>query len=231
MAELLKMSELVARSGVEKSTIQHYLREGLLPGPAARPHRNMAYYSPVLVERIGLIRQLQTKQRLPLGKIKKLLGDHENVDEVRRWLVNQDLAPEPVSQPVARRTLLAESGLTREQLDRLESMKFLRPTRKGRQVLYSPNDVAVVRAIAVMWRAGLSEKNGFELDDMLFYLENMRNLVFEELALFTRVMGKAPRDEIVALAEAGLDGTSSLLLGLRRRILLDLVQGDVADDC
>ncbi len=44
MAELLKMSELVTRAGVEKSTIQHYLREGLLPAPAARPHRNIAYY-------------------------------------------------------------------------------------------------------------------------------------------------------------------------------------------
>jgi len=231
MAELLKMSELVARSGVEKSTIQHYLREGLLPGPAKRPHRNMAYYSPSLVERIGLIRQLQTEQRLPLGRIKQLLVDHTNTDEVRRWLARQDLFPEPVTEPVTRTELLARTGLSRADLDRLEELKFLRPTRKGRTVLYSPNDVAVVQSVAAMRRAGLNEENGFAIDDMLLYWDCMRSLVMDEFALLSRAMGDAPQKKLLALGEAGLEGTATLLLALRRRILLDLLaEGEDEDD-
>ena len=61
MAELLRMGELVERAGVERSTIQHYLREGLLPQPAERPHRNMAYYSADLVERIALVVALRRR--------------------------------------------------------------------------------------------------------------------------------------------------------------------------
>ena len=106
MAELLKMSELVERAGVEKSTIQHYLREGLLPEPAERPHRNMAYYSADVVERIALIKQLQTERRLPLARIKQLLVDHESLGEVRRWLDSHVDSPEPITQPVSRRQAL-----------------------------------------------------------------------------------------------------------------------------
>ena len=224
MAELLKMSELAERAGVEKSTIQHYLREGLLPEPAARPHRNMAYYSADLVERIALIKQLQTERRLPLRRIKQLLADQRGLDEVRRWLDNHALAPEPVTQPVARNPLLAETGLTRGQLDRLEELRFLRPVRKGRSILYTPNDVAVVRSVAAMRRAGLREENGLALDDLCVYMDAMRSLLVEELALFSRILGKVSRAKVVELAESGLEGTSALLLALRRRLVLDLLE-------
>lgn len=226
MGELLKMSDLVARSGVEKSTIQHYLREGLLPEPAERPHRNMAYYSPAVVERIGLIRKLQNEQRLPLSKIKQLLAGHSSTAELRYWLGRQDLVPEPVTQPVSRGELLSQSGIGSSQLDRLEQLGFLRPTREAQSRLYSPNDVAVVRSVAAMRRAGLNEDNGFQLDDMLLYLDAMRRLVMEELALFSRAMDDAGREKIVELAEAGIEGTTGLLLGLRRRIQLDLLVED-----
>jgi DNA-binding transcriptional MerR regulator len=226
VGELLKMSDLVARSGVEKSTIQHYLREGLLPEPAERPHRNMAYYSPAVVERIGLIRKLQNEQRLPLSKIKQLLAGHSSTAELRYWLARQDLVPEPVTQPVGRDELLSQTGIGSSQLDRLEQLGFLRPTREDQWLLYSPNDVAVVRSVAAMRRAGLNEDNGFQLDDMLLYLDAMRGLVMEELALFSRAMGDAGREKIVELAEAGIEGTTGLLLGLRRRIQLDLLVED-----
>lgn len=226
MSELLKMSDLVARTGVEKSTIQHYLREGLLPEPAERPHRNMAYYSPAVVERIELIRKLQHEQRLSLSKIKQLLADHSSAGELRYWLARQDLVPEPVTSPVGRDELLLQSGLDSAELDRLEQLGFLRPTREEQSLLYSPNDVAVVRSVAAMRRAGLNEDSGFVLDDMLIYLDAMQKLVVEELALFSRAMGEEGREKIVELAEAGIEGTTGLLLGLRRRILLDLLLED-----
>ena len=224
MSELLKMSELAERAGVEKSTIQHYLREGLLPEPSLRPHRNMAYYSADLVERIGLIKQLQTERRLPLRTIKQLLMDQRGLGEVRRWLERHALLPEPVASPMPRAELLAATGLSRDVLDRLEALRFVRPTRRGRAVLYSTNDVAVARSIAAMRDAGLDESNGFALDDLQIYMDAMRSLLVDELALFSRVLGVVSREQVAKLAESGLEGTSALLQALRQRLVLDLLE-------
>ncbi|MCP4004077.1 MAG: MerR family transcriptional regulator [bacterium] len=223
MTELLKMKELVARTGVEKSTIQYYLREGLLPEPSARPHRNMAYYSTDLVDRIGLIKQLQTQRNLPLAQIKTLLESHQNLASLREWMDSQPSSPEPVTEPMGRTALLRETGLSGSQLDQLEEMCFLRPARRARKIEYSPNDVTVVRAVAAMRKAGLNEDAGFEIDNLLLYMDTMRSLVFDELALFSRVLGKLPREEILSLAESGMAGTNSLLFALRRRLFMDLV--------
>ncbi|MDP6978374.1 MAG: MerR family transcriptional regulator [Myxococcota bacterium] len=224
MAELLKMGELAARTGVEKSTIQHYLREGLLPGPAHRPHRNMAYYSADLVERIGLIRELQTRRSLSLARIRDLLADHQSLDAVRRWLDQQELNIEPSARPVGRKALRQETGLRPEELERLEALGFVRPRKQGRGVRYSATDSATVRSVGAMRRAGLNEENGFELEHMAIYLDSMRRLLAEELDLFSSVLGKASRSQTIALAEAGLEGTSALLVALRRRVIMDLLE-------
>src|SRR5438105_1484381 len=41
--DLIRIGELARRAGVNRGTVQHYLREGLLPRPV-KTHRNMAYY-------------------------------------------------------------------------------------------------------------------------------------------------------------------------------------------
>ena len=54
-------------------------------------------------------------------------------------------------------------------------------------------------------------------------MDAMRSLVFDEIALFSRVLGKLPKEEVLAMAEAGMEGTHSLLFALRRRLFMDLV--------
>jgi DNA-binding transcriptional MerR regulator len=71
-AQGLRMKELVAATGVPKSTILHYLNEELLPEPV-RTSRNMAYYSPDSVERIIFIKVMQGKYRLSLAIIRQIL--------------------------------------------------------------------------------------------------------------------------------------------------------------
>ena len=117
MAELLKISQLAVRAGVEKSTIQHYIREGLLPTPVHRPHRNMHYYSADLVPRIKLIRELQARRNFPLAKIREVLADEKlsdegGVEQIRSYLYSSP-APLDLSQakPVSRTRLDEESGM------------------------------------------------------------------------------------------------------------------------
>lgn len=76
---LLKIGELAERAGVSPGTIRHYLREGLLPKPL-KTSRNMAWYSPQLVDRIELIKRLQEERFMPLRVIRKVIeGDPERV--------------------------------------------------------------------------------------------------------------------------------------------------------
>ena len=224
MAELLKISELAARAGVVKSTIQHYLREGLLPPPVKRPHRNMAYYSAELVDRIRLIKELQTRRNLPLRRIKALLADEKGTAEIRAYLYSQPPALQTAGdKQLSRDQLIRDSGFTAEHLDKLEGLGFIGSVRKGRKHMYASTDVAIVHALASMSKAGLSKKNGFAFDELTFYVDAMRALIFQEVSVFARVMDKLPRKKIIGLARSGLEGTSSLLLALRRKAFLDLL--------
>ena len=58
-----------------------------------------------------------------------------------------------------------------------------------------------------------------------------RELIGQEVAAFTKVMDKLPRHEVLALARTGLEGTSRLLVALRKRVFLDLLgEMGVADE-
>jgi DNA-binding transcriptional MerR regulator len=221
--ELLKISQLAAKSGVEKSTVQHYIRMQLLPEPVSRPHKNMAYYSSDLVERIRLIKEMQTRYYLPLAKIKAILDDHEGVDEIRTFLAASSLALGE-SRDASQEDLIQETGLSKANLERIEELGFIRSTTDDDGTVgYKAADVEIARAIASMQAAGLNRENGFLIEDMGFYLEKTRELIGQEVAAFTKVMDKLPRGEVIALARAGLEGTNRLLVALRKRVFLDLL--------
>ena len=70
---LVKMSKLAKLAEVPAPTIKHYIRQGLLPGPAKRTSRNMAYYDARLAERVRTIKELQQRHFLPLRLISDIL--------------------------------------------------------------------------------------------------------------------------------------------------------------
>lgn len=74
----LRMAQLVARSGVPKSTILYYLSEGLLPEPQ-RPKPNVALYDPICVDLIQYIKAAQEIHRYPMSwirdNVKSIMAD------------------------------------------------------------------------------------------------------------------------------------------------------------
>ena len=229
MPKLLKIGQLATKAGVEKSTVQHYIRTGLLPEPVKKPHRNMAYYDGELVERIRLIKEMQTRYYLPLKRIKSILDDHEGVAEIRRFLASHapvEPSPAQPDEAVARDALLEELALGPEDLERMEEHGFVHAQRRGDRVVYRPADVAILRAVDSMQRAGLNRENGFTIEDMKVYLDTTRDLIGQEVSLFTRAMGRLPRGQVLTMARAGLDGTSRLLIALRRKVFLHPGRGD-----
>jgi DNA-binding transcriptional MerR regulator len=70
----MRLAELSRRSGVSRSSIKFYLREGLVP--AGEPQaRNQARYGERHLERLALIRALREVARLPLDVIARVTGE------------------------------------------------------------------------------------------------------------------------------------------------------------
>ncbi len=69
---LLKISEVAEAAGTSVSTVKFYVKEGLVE-IERKTGKNMAYYSPDSVERVRLIRTLQSEKYYPLAVIKHML--------------------------------------------------------------------------------------------------------------------------------------------------------------
>lgn len=65
----MRISELASRSGVPRSTIHYYLRQGLLHAPL-KTGRTMAYYDSTHLERLKAIRRLLAEKGLPRPSLK-----------------------------------------------------------------------------------------------------------------------------------------------------------------
>ena len=228
MSELLKISELALRSGVQKATVAYYVREGLLPPPVRKPHRNMAYYSSDFVERIKLIKELQAKRFMPLSVIKQLFVDQKGVAEIRAYLTSQAVLPEAgASAKTGRKSKVREAGLSAEEMLTLERIGLVSPDRGGK---LSATDSAIVQAVGLLKKAGMGG-TGFQADELEMYRKAMEDLIHKEITLFAeRVVGKQKRTDVISLARAGLEGTNALLIAVRRKIFLELLQENTAPE-
>lgn len=225
MPELLKISQLAERAGVQKATVAYYIKEGLLPRPARKPHRNMAYYSADSVERIKLIKDLQSKRFLPLAVIKKIVADKKGVEEFRAFVDGGATEPRPAApRSIAASKLMAETGLTAGDLETLTGLGYVRGAKAGGQVVYNSAEAAIARALSRMRKAGLADAGVFGTKELALYKKTMEDLIRKEVALFSeRVVSRMPRNDVLSLARAALEGTNELLIALRRKIYMDFL--------
>ncbi len=72
----LTISELEEKTGIPKSTIRYYVREGLI-APHVKTGKTMAYYTEDEVKRLELIRKLREEEKMPIRFIKDELARFE----------------------------------------------------------------------------------------------------------------------------------------------------------
>ena len=175
------MKELVAATGLPKSTILFYAGQGLLPAPR-KTSPNMAYYDPGCVERIRVIQQMRKRHRLTLSEIKQFLEERGKGSDLGA-LVEFD---EEVFGPGGPRKLLEaeafgrETGLNAGQLEALEQKRLLLPLEKGR---YDAEDLAMGRAYFDAFGLGI------RAEDLVYYAELGEKIVDREMALRNRLTG------------------------------------------
>ena len=169
---LLRMKELVEATGVAKSTLLLYVNKGLLPQPR-RTGPNMAYYLPSSVERVALIKQLQSSHRLPLAAIKGLLRAMDEGKDITTLLKLQEfLFSSPDGQKMDGIALAEATGLTSDQVDGLVSGGLLIPLEDGS---FDHEDAAVARSLAEALARGIDPA------DLAFYSRLGREIVENEL--------------------------------------------------
>ncbi|MHB8067809.1 MAG: MerR family transcriptional regulator [Desulfobaccales bacterium] len=176
----LKMQELVRATGVAKSTILHYLNEGLLPAPV-KTSRNMAYYSPDCVERITFIKVLQGKYRLSLAMIKKFLEEGlsgpelEPILELRSFIFGEPQARELLD----REAFCRATGLTVPELEEWQGAGLLLPLEPDR---FDAEDLAVGRILKGCRELGINP------EEVSYYPRLAREIVDHEMALRNRLI-------------------------------------------
>lgn len=215
---LMKMGELAEASGVPVPTIKHYLREGLLP-EGVKTSRNMAYYPPELVGRIGLIKQLQEERFMPLRAIKAVLD--EDPERARTLLELEDNILERALAVERTRTGAAEVrqryGIPKEVLDRLEELEVLSPNSRG----YSPSDVKIIEAISRFRAGGYDEQIGFTVYDTLRYKTALEELVRQEVEMvMDRLAEEVPPERVVEMLESGAQPLQDLIAALHTKLLV-----------
>lgn len=176
---MLKMKELAEATGVAKSTILLYVREGLLPQPV-KTSPNMAYYDPACIDRISFIKQIQSTHRLPLAAIKGLLKEMDKGRDVAPLLELQSTVFGSSSEKMDAAAFADSAGLSRPELAQLISLNLLIPLESG---LFDSQDLALARQLKSCTDKGLDPET------LEFYPRFARQIVAAEIALrdrFTR---------------------------------------------
>lgn len=175
----LRMKELMAASGLPKSTLLYYVEQGLLPAPV-KTSPNMAYYHPTCVERAAFIKDLQANHRLPLDKIKKLLELRDQGQEVAPLveMLHLIFGPGP-DRLLTLKELCRQSGLSREEVAAWRAASLLRPRQEQG---YDQQDLAMAVSLAGADRRGITPS------DLAFYPRLGREIVAREMKLRQRLI-------------------------------------------
>ena len=193
----LRMNHLVDATGVPKSTILYYLRQGLLPEPY-KSSPNMAYYDPVCVEIIRFIQYMQKKHRLSLNEIRELLekGGPEAHLSAQLQPSESVFGPEYESAKLDAEMLCQAVGLTNDQLQALLQNRLLIPGKPG---VFDEQDLRMAKILVKAFNWGLQP------EDLTFYVDLAEQIIAQEFALRRRVTTNLPVDQEAAVTLQLLD--------------------------
>lgn len=188
----LRMNELVAASGVPKSTILYYLQQGLLPEPVKTSH-NMAYYDPYCITRIRYIQNLQRRHRLSLSEIRQMLETRGEDADLSIYIELNDIifGPSHADELLDATELCRATGLTPGQVQTLIDKKLMMPLTDGR---FDRDDVRMGQIYALILSNGLDEQ------DLTYYVDLGEKVVDHEMTLRRRMTHHLPHEADAALS-------------------------------
>ncbi len=149
---LFRIGELSRITGVASSTINYYVREGLLP-PPIKTAPNMAYYDSSYLERINEIRLLQKERGMALSEIKKII--RANRDSQQK---NTNISRAPA-------------------LDTNTSNLCLRELDRRKQIMEGAEQVFARKGYFASTIADIAHEAGVAKGTIYWYFENKRAIM------------------------------------------------------
>ena len=188
----LRMKALVEATGVPKSTILHYLHQGLLPEPVKTSH-NMAYYDPQCINRIRYIQNLQRRHRLSLSEIRQMLEARGQDADLSVYVELHDIIFGQTSHNglLDETAFSRETGLSISQLQKLLRTRLLMPLTKG---LFDQDDIRMGKLYTSLLETGL------EIEDLNYYTELGDRIVDHEMKIRRRLTHHLPLEQDAAVS-------------------------------
>lgn len=224
MKDYLRMKDLVDRTGINKSTILHYLSLGLLPDPI-RSSKNMSYYPQCYLNILPVIRTMQTTYHLPLQVIKQILDNIRpediSIGEVKHvyetfYLVEKEV-PEEYKGIFSREEFLAYTGLTEDELKNLEKFDMIIPLKKD---VYNSDDLLMVNSYRKL------SSNNIELDAIKPVINLLRLLADETHRIYHQAVQGRNKEEEWEITHSLYDYMKTTHLYLVRRLLHQIFMDD-----
>lgn len=152
---LLKISQVAKAADISVTTVKYYVKEGLID-IACKTGKNMAYYAPESVERVKLIKSLQTEKYYPLAVIKRILkngGTDEGEVELLDVISKGDQSD--YYQTISIRQAAQNAQLKMSEVQSLIDAGIIEPIISGRNRLCSRGDERVMKLIKRRKDAGI----------------------------------------------------------------------------
>ncbi len=241
--EHLRMRDVCARTGLARSTIHHYIREGVLPRPT-KTGRNTALYDEDFVQRAHLVKQLQQKTHMPLAAIRDALHslpqgtagtvDLETFASVTRTIAdNLRLASE---RELTRDELAHAAGVDPLAIDGMAAAGLLDPIERDGVVRFSPLDARIALAVTRIREAGATVERGFGRSPEVVraYLDHLTELARTEARAIVHFMPRLSELDIATFVTRMTEPLGDLVAAVHRKALvlaiMDLIDGGIDGD-
>jgi DNA-binding transcriptional MerR regulator len=208
-----KMADLCRLTGMPRQAVHFYIQQGLVP-PGRKTGRNNARYGDLHVERIRLVRQLQSERFMPLKAIRAVLDGRDDaftpeqlrfIVDVKRRLSSTLAKPRDARRRVDARVLLARNGLDAGDLDdlvRSQVIEFDQGPRGGLRVW--SDDAWAFEMLRDVRRAGFARDLGFDAKFLRLYERAVSSLVQREWRAITDRLSSLPPDRVAPMLEAAM---------------------------
>jgi DNA-binding transcriptional MerR regulator len=206
---LLRMKDLIARTGLTRDTIHFYIAEGLVPPPTEK-RRNMAWYGREHLERLNAIKSLQQERFLPLKAIKAVLAQEERESSVsftrgQTTLIAQLKAELREAQrgqatTVALDEIQLDAPLERLELEELSSRGVIDLLEEGGRTYVSTDDAEILQGLSAIKKVVDRPDGSWRPDDWAMLDRLASELIDYEIATFADRfpdVGSKPLDEVV----------------------------------
>jgi len=162
---IMKMRELVDRTGMAKEKIHLFKREGMLPA-IEKTSPNQAIYNEKHVERINLIQDLQEKYFIPITVIKKIVRQLETSPEEEELLAIKTGYFQPTDHFLPREIrgedeFLKFIDLPADRILELERWGIIRPAIENGVKVYDHDNIKLGKLFGDMRKTGLGYDKGY----------------------------------------------------------------------